>query len=418
MAPTLAQALKPAAVDIGQLERDYKPLLSLVRELLGVVPNADPYLEIWPPGFQTYNVLVPNLLNLPAALLGAGASKDLVGLAMYTSSRAAECMYCSAHTCTYAMRRGASRSSLVGDRTPAEHALVAVAEGMSRVPADLTHAEVVEFEKHFSAGDAEWIVLAVAMMGYLNKFMDSMGIELEADAIADVQDLIGPTGWNAGKHQWDENQIIESAQDVPVDGIGTYFRMLRFGPAASRLGARWSKGVRGELGAALMMLEDEIGYSFPFFSTIGHKRVIKALAAALRLNLSADNTQVGLAAKCMTMLVYGRAVGDEVLSAEAIQLTSMLAPEIDPTVMLEIGQYATASIIDGRVPLELSPIHRAVVQLAKAASGSPSSITELTVLMTIEDMSPAQIVEVVNWLSLLQLLHRLYVYNDAKLGIT
>jgi hypothetical protein len=35
-----------------------------MRKLLGVVPNFDPYREIWPPAFRTYNVMAPNLLQL------------------------------------------------------------------------------------------------------------------------------------------------------------------------------------------------------------------------------------------------------------------------------------------------------------------------------------------------------------------
>ncbi len=77
--------------------------------LIGVVPNCGTYLEIWPPAFHTYNILVPNFLNLPFSVFGfGGAPKDSVGLGMYVSSRAAECPYCSAHTCSFALRRGAS----------------------------------------------------------------------------------------------------------------------------------------------------------------------------------------------------------------------------------------------------------------------------------------------------------------------
>ena len=75
-----------------ELGETYKPDLAIVRELIGAVPNCDNHLEIWPPGFRTYNLVVPNFLNLPGSLLGQGAPKDLVGLAMYASSRAASCM--------------------------------------------------------------------------------------------------------------------------------------------------------------------------------------------------------------------------------------------------------------------------------------------------------------------------------------
>ncbi len=107
---------------------------------------------------------------------------------MYTASRAAECMYCSAHTCSFALRRGTSPEALVGDYSPIEAAVARVAEGISKVPADLTKADVAEIESHLPQSDIEWIVLSVAMMGFLNKFMDTMGIELEDAVVADVEE--------------------------------------------------------------------------------------------------------------------------------------------------------------------------------------------------------------------------------------
>src|SRR5687767_7753741 len=107
-ASTLAQILAPAAVDFSTLQQRYGPLLELVRKLIGVVPNCDRYLEIWPTAFRSYNVMVPNFLNLPFFQWGVGAPKTPVSLAMYTSSRTASCMYCSAHTCSFALRRGAA----------------------------------------------------------------------------------------------------------------------------------------------------------------------------------------------------------------------------------------------------------------------------------------------------------------------
>ncbi|MDP9428943.1 MAG: hypothetical protein M3Q47_08745 [Actinomycetota bacterium] len=56
----LVELLERDAVPVDTLQKRYGPLLELVRKLLGVVPNCDPYLEIWPPAFRTYNVMVPN----------------------------------------------------------------------------------------------------------------------------------------------------------------------------------------------------------------------------------------------------------------------------------------------------------------------------------------------------------------------
>ena len=85
----LVELLEQEAVPFETLHTRYGSLLELVRKLLGVVPNCDSYLEIWPPAFRTYNVMVPNLLNLPFPGWGLGAPRSTVGLAMYVSSRTA-----------------------------------------------------------------------------------------------------------------------------------------------------------------------------------------------------------------------------------------------------------------------------------------------------------------------------------------
>src|SRR5688572_9375054 len=116
MAITLEQKLKPASIDWKTLHQNYNPLLGLVRELIGIIPNCDTTLEIWQPGFRTYNLLVPNMFNLPNTLFGSKSFKATMGLAMYASSKAA-CDYCTAHACSFALRRGTRTEAIVGTRT-------------------------------------------------------------------------------------------------------------------------------------------------------------------------------------------------------------------------------------------------------------------------------------------------------------
>src|SRR6185295_13692745 len=155
MPTTIAESLKPAAVDWETLHSNYNPLLNLVRELIGIIPNCDPILEIWQPGFRTYNLLVPNMFNLPNTLFGDKDFKASVGLAMYASSKAA-CAYCTAHACSFALRRGARREAISGIRTPREKAVVALAEGLARIPAKLTTVEIDAVKEHFTAEQTEW----------------------------------------------------------------------------------------------------------------------------------------------------------------------------------------------------------------------------------------------------------------------
>src|SRR6478609_6157143 len=171
----LVDLLEEHAVPFETLDEKYGALLALVRTLIGVVPNCDPYLEIWPTAFRSYNVLVPNLLNLPFLVWGMGAPRAAVGLGMYVSSRAAGCPYCSAHACSFALRRGASvdqvATALEEDArlAPPEKAVARVARALGRAEAVLADEDRQELLRHYSAAHAEWIVLGIAMMGWLNK---------------------------------------------------------------------------------------------------------------------------------------------------------------------------------------------------------------------------------------------------------
>src|SRR5580692_8135483 len=122
----LVGLLEAEAVPFETLHAEYGGLLELVRTLIGVVPNCDPYLEIWPVGFRTYNVMVPNFLNLPFLVWGLGAPKEVIGLGMYVASRTAGCAYCSGHLCSFALRRG----------TPSEKIARALDEGAPFTPAE------------------------------------------------------------------------------------------------------------------------------------------------------------------------------------------------------------------------------------------------------------------------------------------
>lgn len=154
MAKTLAESLKPASVDWNTLHNKYNPLLNLVRELIGIIPNCDPTLEIWPPGFRTYNLLVPNMFNLPNTLFGSKSFKAAMGLAMYASSKAA-CSYCTAHACSFALRRGTRTEAITGSRTAKEQAIVTLAERLAHIPSGLTLADVEAVKQHFKPAETE-----------------------------------------------------------------------------------------------------------------------------------------------------------------------------------------------------------------------------------------------------------------------
>jgi hypothetical protein len=189
--------------------------------LLGVVPTCDRYLEIWPPAFRSYNVMVPNFLNLPVPVLGVGGPPPgAVGLAMYVASRTAACPYCTAHSCSFAMRRGASAQTVAAALLPdatglsrGELATVAVAKALARVPCELTAEHRRGLVDVYGETRAEWIAVGAIMMGFLNKFMDAIGVELEQPVVSEVARTLGD-GWTPGKAGAELDSTLPAAADT------------------------------------------------------------------------------------------------------------------------------------------------------------------------------------------------------------
>ena len=392
---TLVALLRGEMVAWETLEERYGALLKLVEVLLGVVPNCDRYLEIWPPAFRTYNVMVPNLLNLPAPIFGVGgAPGEIVGLGMYVSSRVAECSYCTAHSCSFALRRGASADTvaqaLIGgdaDFTRGELATIAVARSLGRIPCELTDAEREELVDVFGAARAEWIVLGVVMMGFLNKFMNAIGVELEQSIYSEVSRTLG-SEWSAGSAGVALDGAVPAKPAPPADGLATKLRVLPLLPAALRLDARWQRGVPGAWPQVGTYLRERVGHDFPVLARLRHRRAIRAIAVMLRDNLSAKSTVIGLDNKIRCGLVFAEVVADEALAAD---LRALAGAHGDP------DQTSADPRLDA-----------ALLLLARAASPSPAEIGADVVGACRESgMPPAAIVELVTWLAVLQMLHRL-----------
>ena len=420
---TIAQLLKSSEIDFKTLHDSYHPMLELVKELIGVVPNCDKLLEIWSTGFRTYNLIVPNLLNLPFSLWRFGAHKKLMGLAMYASSRAAECYYCSAHTCAFALRRGVNSVSLISSQVPQEIAVVEAARALAEIPCSLSAQQCETLRKYLSPEDIEWIVLSVGMMGFLNKFMDAVGVELEAKTISEVWMFLGAENGNSNKNVL-ENLDFSRIQTPPVDNFQTYLRVLKLAPFALSLEKTWTKGVPNRYLEAGAFLEERTGYSFPLLERLTHKRAIRALTTILRDNLNPDKSELGIANKCLAGLVYAIIVNNSTLAEEAYSLLAHFAPKIDRRSLATVVEFAhqpdlnnIADIEQAYNKLSLLPIFSeqtlATLFLAKAASSSPAKINTHIITRINGCLSPASIIELMVWLSIQQLMHRLNCFYDV-----
>lgn len=421
MAKTLAEGLQPASIDWATLHSNYNPLLNLVRELIGIIPNCDPILEIWQPGFRTYNLLVPNMFNLPNTLFGNKSFKASMGLAMYASSKA-NCAYCTAHTCSFALRRGARAEAIAGLRTEKEQAVVTLAEKLAQIPSSLTKADVDAVRKYFSPSETDWLVYSISMMGFLNKFMNAMGIELEQEAIDDTAALLSKTGWEPGLHAANGYKMKNSALPQQ-DNLFTYLRVIRQAPGAVRWEKKCMRNVPSDYTAASEYLSQHTGYSFPILKPVKEKRVIRTLTTALRDNLDKEATVTGLKIKMYAGLIFSAHAENNILSAEIRNLAAYWAPELNDEKFMLPDKIAQMEIPDDmpacktaiqslQQQLSLTEKEAATILLAIAASHNPARVNEVVIETVLAHMKPAEVIETIVWLSMLQLLNRLSAYHS------
>jgi len=421
---TLANQLLPSSVDFSRLHQEYSPLLNLVKLLIGVIPNCDPILEIWPVGFRSYNLLVPNLLNLPISLIGTKSNKALLGLAMYSASQTAQCAYCTAHSCSFALRRGLSPDVFQGNTSPKEEAVIALGQALSVIPTNIPNNIISELRTHFNDTELEQFALSIGLMGFLNKFMDAVGIELEVDSINDVSHILSSTGWTPGKHGDEDNLLDVSPNIVTTDSLKTYLRVFLQAPGAIRIERQWTNGIPSNPNNAQAYLKKIIGYDFPLLKNINSSRVVRALTTVLRDNLDSHTSEIGLNTKALCGLIFAATVENDYLIQESITLAKLFNPDLSETTIKTVKSIADLSVPTDKseskkqlnniiTALNCSQKSAASLIFTRAISNSPADVNQ-TILSEISPLlSPTELVELNVWISIQQLMHRLERYYSA-----
>jgi len=305
---------------------------------------------------------------------------------MYVSSRAAGCAYCSAHSCSFALRRGATieqvTAALDAERTltDADRAAVRVANALGTVPTTIDDDARAELRRHFSEKDAEWVVLAVAMMGFLNKAMDALGVPLEDPMIAEVNPVIASSGWTPGQHS---TTTVLDGDPPGQDSILARLSVIRYAPTAIKLDKEWTRGVPDRWPAVGEFLQRKTGHNFPVLAHLRHRRAIRAIATMIKENLS--DSVVGHDQKLAAGLIYAKSVDNPALEREIRALGGTELPDSPPQA------------------------------LARAISLSPAAVDQ-DAIDSAGEIPPPGIVELVSFVSVLQMLHRLSSFYPTLPG--
>ena len=194
--------VNPLPKDANQEAAD---LAEFYQETLGFTPNSlftmmhRPRIAL---AFQEMNkAVMENKGRVTSAL------KRLIA---YLSSMTAGCRYCEAHAIRAAERYGSEQDKMNNiweyktypAFTDAERAAFDLAIAASTVP-NSNNDEISEnMRKHWDDGEIVEILAVIALFGYLNRWNDSMGTQLEDPAAEDGNKYLGKKGWTRGKHQY------------------------------------------------------------------------------------------------------------------------------------------------------------------------------------------------------------------------
>ena len=137
-------------------------------------------------------------------------SSALKRLIAYLCSMTAGCRYCEAHAIRAAERYDAEQIKLENiweykthpAFSDAERAAFDLAIAASQVPNAVDDATAAEMRAHWNEGEIVEIMGVIALFGYLNRWNDSMGTQLEEPAAQSGQQYLEKKGWSRGKHQY------------------------------------------------------------------------------------------------------------------------------------------------------------------------------------------------------------------------
>lgn len=185
-------------------DKNFLDLIAFFNETLGFCPNSVKTMYHRPSIAYAFIELNKAVMENKGRV--TSALKRLIG---YISSYVAGCRYCQAHTIRAADRYGAEAEKLENIwqfRThPAfsepERAALEFAFASSTIPNSVDDAIAENLRLHWNEGEIVEILGVIALFGYLNRWNDSMGTELEKDAIASGEKYLKRNGWTTGKHK-------------------------------------------------------------------------------------------------------------------------------------------------------------------------------------------------------------------------
>ena len=184
-------------------DNETRKLAEFFNETLGFCPNSVLTMQHRPAISKAF-------INLNKAVMAneGRVTSALKRMIAWVSSNATGCRYCQAHAIRAAERYGAEQEQLDNIweyRThpafsEAERAALDFSLQASVVP-NAVGAEIKErLYKHWDEGEIVEMLGVISLFGYLNRWNDSMGTNIEEGAVESGNQYLGKHGFEVGKH--------------------------------------------------------------------------------------------------------------------------------------------------------------------------------------------------------------------------
>jgi uncharacterized peroxidase-related enzyme len=183
--------------------KDFATVFEVTGAVMGFVPNSMLIMARDPELLAAFAELSAVIVARPGRI-----DPGLKALIMYVVSRSAGCQYCVAHSANLAASRGIPVRKVEDvwkyEKSPefndAERAALRFAQAAGQVPNAVTDADFTELRRHFDEDEILEIVAAIAFLGFLNRWNDTLQTPLEAAPRDFAERHLAAGGWTAGKH--------------------------------------------------------------------------------------------------------------------------------------------------------------------------------------------------------------------------
>jgi len=184
-------------------DEETQRLADFYNETLGFCPNSVLTMQRRPEISKAF-------INLNKAVMAnhGRVTSALKRMIAWVSSNSTGCRYCQAHAIRAAERYGAEQEQLDNIweyRThpafsEAERAALDFSLAASLVPNAVDADIKKRLYEHWDEGEIVEMLGVISLFGYLNRWNDSMGTDIESGAVESADQYLGKHGWEKGKH--------------------------------------------------------------------------------------------------------------------------------------------------------------------------------------------------------------------------